>query len=61
MESVYKEVKFRCHTEKRVTPSRNSVLKRIRALDARLVARKRLGAKSAEPIALVDSGFVGSD
>jgi hypothetical protein len=48
MESVYKEVHRRCHAEKRVTPSRNSVLKRIRTLDARLVARKRLGAKSAE-------------
>jgi hypothetical protein len=56
MESVYKEVKRRCHAEKRITPSRNSVLKRIRALDARLVARKRLGAKSAESIALSTPG-----
>ena len=58
MESVYKEVKRRCHAEKRVTPSRNSVLKRIRALDARLVARKRLGAKSAESIALSTPGML---
>jgi putative transposase len=58
MESVYSEVKRRCHAEKRVTPSRNSVLKRIRALDARLVARKRLGAKSAESIALSTPGML---
>jgi putative transposase len=58
MESVYKEVKRRCHVEKRVAPSRHSVSKRIRALDARLVARKRLGAKSAEPIALSTPGML---
>jgi putative transposase len=58
MESVYKEVKRRCHAEKQVAPSRNSVLKRIRALDARLVARKRLGAKSAESIALSTPGML---
>jgi hypothetical protein len=46
MEEVYKEVRRRCHAENRVTPARNSVIKRIRSLDARLVARKRLGAKS---------------
>jgi hypothetical protein len=58
MESVYKEVKRRCHAEKRVTPARGSVLKRIRALDARLVARKRLGSKSAESIALSTPGML---
>ena len=58
MESVYKEVKRRCHVEKQIAPSRNSVLKRIRALDARLVARKRLGAKSAESIALSTPGML---
>ena len=58
MESVYKEVKQRCHAEKQIAPSRNSVLKRIRALDARLVARKRLGAKSAESIALSTPGML---
>jgi len=58
MESVYKEVNRRCHEENRVTPSRNSVLRRIRALDARLVARKRLGAKSAESIALSTPGML---
>lgn len=58
MESVYKEVKSRCYAEKYVTPSRNSVLKRIRALDARLVARKRLGSKSAESIALSTPGML---
>jgi hypothetical protein len=42
----------------RGTPSRNSVLKRIRALDARLVARKRLGSKSAESIALSTPGML---
>jgi len=35
-----------------VAPARNSVLSRIRALDARMVARRRLGAKSAESVAL---------
>jgi putative transposase len=58
MEEVYKEVRRRCHSENRVTPSRNSVLRRIRALDARLVARKRLGAKSAEAIALSTPGML---
>ena len=36
----------------------SSVLKRIRALDARLVGRKRLGAKSAESIALSTPGML---
>ncbi|HEX9382655.1 MAG TPA: Mu transposase C-terminal domain-containing protein [Gemmatimonadaceae bacterium] len=58
MEEVYREVRRRCHAEKRVTPARGSVLKRIRALDARLVARKRLGAKSAESIALSTPGML---
>lgn len=58
MEEVYKEVRRRCHVENRVTPSRNSVLRRIRALDARLVARKRMGAKSAEFIALSTPGML---
>jgi putative transposase len=58
MESVYKEVKRRCHAERQTAPSRNSVLKRIRALDARLVARRRLGAKSAESIALSTPGML---
>ena len=58
MESVYKEVRRRCHGENLVTSSRSSVLKRIRALDARLVARKRLGAKSAESIALSTPGML---
>ena len=35
MEEAYKEVRRRCHGENRVTPSRNCVLRRIRALDAR--------------------------
>jgi putative transposase len=58
MEEVYKQVRRRCHAENRVAPSRNSVLRRIRALDARLVARKRLGAKSAESIALSTPGML---
>ena len=58
MKSVYKEVKRRCYAEKRVAPSRKSVLKRIRALDARLVARKRLGARSGESIALSTPGML---
>jgi hypothetical protein len=50
MESVYKEVKRRCHAENRVTPSRNSVLKRICALDARLVARCALPTTESSSI-----------
>lgn len=58
METAYKEVRRRCHEEKRVTPSRNCLLRRIRRLDARLVARKRLGTKSAESIALSTPGML---
>lgn len=58
MEEVYKEVVRRCRDTSLVPPARNSVLKRIRALDARLVARRRLGAKSAEAIALSTAGML---
>ena len=58
MEEVYKEVVRRCRDTSLVPPARNSVLKRIRALDARLVARRRLGAKSAEAIALSTPGML---
>jgi putative transposase len=58
MEEVYKEVVRRCRGENLVPPARNSVLRRIRALDARLVARRRLGAKFAESIALSTPGML---
>ena len=58
MEEVYKEVARRCRDRNLVPPARNSVLKRIRALDARLVARRRLGAKSAESVALSTPGML---
>jgi putative transposase len=61
METTYKEVLRSCHRERRAPPARNSVFKRIRALDARLVARKRLGAKSAEPIAMSTPGMLEAD
>lgn len=56
MEEVYREVVRRCRRDHLIAPSRNSVLSRIRALDARLVARRRLGSKSAEPVALSTPG-----
>jgi putative transposase len=58
MEEVYKEVVRRCRDRNLVPPARNSVLKRIRALDARLVARRRLGAKSAQSVALSTPGML---
>lgn len=56
MEEVYKEVVRRCRLASLVPPARNTVLKRIRDLDARLVARRRLGRKSSESIALSTPG-----
>jgi putative transposase len=58
MEEVYREVVRRCRKGCWVAPARNSVLSRIRALDARLVARRRLGAKSAESVALSTPGML---
>ena len=56
MPAIFKEVVHRCHEQHLPTPARNTVLNRIRALDARLVARRRLGSKSAESIALSTPG-----
>ena len=56
MEETYREVVRRCHKHNLPPPSRNSVIKRIRALDARLVARKRLGAKASEAVTLSTPG-----
>jgi putative transposase len=58
MEEVYREIIRRCRKGCWVAPARNSVLSRIRALDARLVARRRLGAKSAESVALSTPGML---
>jgi putative transposase len=58
MEEVFKEVTRHCREKNLVAPARNSILKRIRALDARLVARRRLGAKSAESVALSTPGML---
>ena len=56
MEEVYREVARQCREKHWVAPVRDTVISRIRALDARLVARRRLGAKSAEPVALSTPG-----
>ena len=58
MEEVYREVVRRCHNNHWVVPARDTVLKRIRALDTRLVARRRMGAKSAESVALSTPGML---
>jgi hypothetical protein len=46
MEEAYRRVVYRCRALALRPPARNSVLKRIRALDARFAARKRLGPKA---------------
>jgi putative transposase len=51
MEEAYRRVVYRCRELALRPPARNSVLKRIRALDARFAARKRLGPKGAQAIA----------
>jgi putative transposase len=51
MEETYRLVVHRCKAASLPPPARGSVLARIRALDARLVARRRLGSKAAEAIA----------
>ena len=56
MEEVYREVVRQCRKKNWVAPARDTVISRIRALDARLVARRRLGAKSAESVALSTPG-----
>jgi putative transposase len=56
MEEAYNEVKRQCRRHNLPVPARNSVIKRIRALDARLAARRRLGAKDAEAVALSTPG-----
>lgn len=50
MEEVYRTVVQRCRELNLPAPARNSVLSRIRALDARHVAHRRLGAKAAHSI-----------
>ena len=56
MEETYREVVRRCRQRDLPAPARNSVIRRIRALDARLVARRRMGAKASEAIALSTPG-----
>jgi putative transposase len=51
MEEVYRLVRHRCLAASLKPPARGSVLARIRALDAREVARRRLGSKAAQAIA----------
>jgi putative transposase len=58
MEEVYREVVRRCSDNHWVAPARDTVISRIRALDVRLVARRRLGAKSAEAVALSTPGML---
>jgi len=56
MEETYREVVRRCRKHNLPPPARNSVIKHIRALDARLVARKRLGTKASEAVTLSTPG-----
>jgi len=56
MEETYREVVRRCRRLHIPAPARNSVITRIRALDARLVARRRMGSKASEGIALSTPG-----
>jgi len=56
MEETYREVVRRCRRLHLPAPARNSVITRIRALDARLVARRRMGSKASEGIALSTPG-----
>jgi putative transposase len=58
MEEAYNRVVDRCRALALRPPARNSVLKRIRALDARFAARKRLGPKVAQAIALSTPGML---
>jgi hypothetical protein len=51
MEEAYRQIVHQCQQLALPASARNSVLKRIRDLDARLAARKRLGAKAAQAIA----------
>jgi putative transposase len=50
MEETYRLVVHRCQAASLPPPARGSVLARIRALDARQVARRRLGSKAAQAI-----------
>jgi putative transposase len=56
MEETYREVLRRCRQKNLPAPARGSVIRRIRALDARLVARRRLGHKAAQAVALSTPG-----
>jgi putative transposase len=58
MEEAYRRVVYRCRELGVPAPARNSVLRRIRALDARSVARKRMGAKAAHSIAQSTPGML---
>ena len=60
MEEAYNRVVDRCRALALRPPARNSVLKRIRALDASFAARKRLGPKAAQAIALSTPGMLGA-
>ncbi len=51
MEEVYRDVRYRCRQLHLPVPSREGVLKRVRALEARLVARRCLSGKAAAAIA----------
>lgn len=56
MEETYREVVRRCRQVHLPAPARNNIIKRIRALDARMVARRRMGPKASEGIALSTPG-----
>lgn len=56
MEETYREVLRHCRQKNLPPPARGSVIRRIRALDARLVARRRLGSKASQAVALSTPG-----
>jgi putative transposase len=58
MEEAYRQIVHQCQQLALPASARNSVLKRIRDLDARLAARKRLGAKAAQAIAQSTPGVL---
>jgi putative transposase len=59
MEEVYRMVRQRCGELDIPAPARGSVLSRIRAFDARHVARRRLGPKVPQSIARSTPGALG--
>jgi putative transposase len=60
MEEVYRLVVHRCREASVPAPARGSVIARVRALDERHVARRRLGSKDAQAVARSTPGELGA-